>query len=926
MSDVFRIGQRWISNAEPDLGLGQVVASDARLVSLRFEVSDTERTYARDSAPLTRATFARGDRVHARDGIQMIISRITERDGLFVYEGDYAGTPTAILETDLDPSLRFSRPQERLFTHQFDTNEWFNLRYQTRMQQARLAGLRTRGLQGPRVSLIPHQLFIAAEVSSRFAPRVLLADEVGLGKTIEAGLVIHHQLLTGAAERVLVIVPPALTFQWFVELIRRFNLQFVLLDEERCEVIEYDNLPEDDETATFNPFEAQQLMICSLDLFGSERRLGQLLEADWDLVVVDEAHHLRWEPGNASPEYEVVRALAERARGLLLLTATPEQLGLAGHFARLRLLDPARYHDFDAFSQEESSYQGTAELANALLAGDDDAETRLRAEYGDHSRDDLVQLLLDRHGTGRVLLRNVRQAVAGFPARQLVPTMLPTPEGYDTASPWPHVDVPNWTARDPRVPWLLELARSVDGEKLLVICAQGESAIALEAALGDNTGLRTGVFHEGMDLVQRDRAAAYFAEPERGAQVLVCSEIGSEGRNFQFAHHLVLFDLPESPDLLEQRIGRLDRIGQTRDVVLHVPVLEGTRHAYLFSLYRDGLGLFEQPNPVAQAVFDDLDGAPDDAGTLERARAMNVERVAALQRGRDRLLELNSHNGQVSSLLVEEIRTSETDDDLERYMEASFDAFGLESDPLSPGVLLIKPTEGMVRHASVSIETLDHYHYPELPESGVTCTYDRDIALAREDAHFFTWEHPIVQQALEVVSSDTLGNCCVVVIDHPRLPRGTLLVETLHLVDCAAPPKLDAGRFLPPTVLRSLMTPQFKDLAERTAYNSFIELEVEVVKDALERIVDSQRSGIEAMLSKAEEGARGRLDALVTAALGNMDAELEREESRLRYLASVNSLVRDEEIRHVADTRAALHEHIAGAEVRLDAIRIIIAG
>lgn len=925
MSDMFRNGQRWISNAEPDLGLGQVVSVDHRHVTLRFDVSDTERMYAQTSAPLTRATFARGDTINARDGVRIVVTRVTERDGLFIYEGDYRGTDTAIIETDLDPNLRFSRPQERLFTQQFDANQWFNLRYETRCHQARLASMSTRGLQGPRVSLIPHQLFIAAEVSSRFAPRVLLADEVGLGKTIEAGLVIHHQLLTGAAERVLIIVPPALTFQWFVELIRRFNLQFVILDEERCEVIEYDNLPEDDDSASYNPFEAQQLMICAPGLFDAEKRLAQVLEADWDLVVVDEAHHLQWSPGAPSADYETVRCLSERTRGLLLLTATPEQLGASGHFARLRLLDPARYQDFETFQQEESGYEQTAELANALLAGDEAAEARLVAEHGDLSRDELVQLLLDRHGTGRVLFRNVRQAVAGFPQRILAAVELPAPAAYSRELVWPHLEIPNWTNLDPRIDWLLQLAISVNGDKLLVICAHSETATALERELGTNTGLRTAVFHEGMDLVQRDRAAAYFAEPERGAQVLVCSEIGSEGRNFQFAHHLVMFDLPESPDLVEQRIGRLDRIGQTEDVTLHVACLAGTRQAFLFELFDSGLGLFAEPNPAAQAIFDELRDAPMSPETVQRARQLNDERSAALQQGRDRLLELNSHNSDVSSGLVEEITSAEEGDALERYMEASFDAFGLESDPLSPGVLLIKPTESMVRHASVSLETLGHYHYPELPESGVTCTYSRDIALAREDAHFFSWEHPIVQQALEVVTSDTLGNCCVVVINHPRLPRGTLLVETVHIVDCAAPPALDAGRFLPPDVLRSLLTPDLADLGERTGFNAFTEVEAEVQTEVLSRIVESQREGIEAMLGAAEQSARARLEDLMARALTAMERELGREEARLRYLAGINTLVRGEEVAHVAETRAALREHIGNAEVRLDAVRIIIA-
>src|SRR5690606_41133390 len=92
---------------------------------------------------------------------------------------------------------------------------------------------------------------------------------------------------------------------------------------------------------------------------------------------------------------------------------------------------------------------------------------------------------------------------------------------------------------------------------------------ALEAAIKERFNLNLALFHEGLPLVQRDRQAAWFAEPD-GAQVLLCSEIGSEGRNFQFAHHLVLFDLPLNPGLVEQRIGRLDRIGQTDTIRIHV--------------------------------------------------------------------------------------------------------------------------------------------------------------------------------------------------------------------------------------------------------------------------------------------------------------------------------------------------------------------
>lgn len=101
-------------------------------------------------------------------------------------------------------------------------------------------------------------------------------------------------------------------------------------------------------------------------------------------------------------------------------------------------------------------------------------------------------------------------------------------------------------------------------QKVLVICAKAATALQLEQVLREREGIRAAVFHEGMSIIERDRAAAWFAEEDTGAQVLLCSEIGSEGRNFQFASNPVMFDLPFNPDLLEQRIGRLDRIGRAR--------------------------------------------------------------------------------------------------------------------------------------------------------------------------------------------------------------------------------------------------------------------------------------------------------------------------------------------------------------------------
>ena len=125
-------------------------------------------------------------------------------------------------------------------------------------------------------------------------------------------------------------------------------------------------------------------------------------------------------------------------------------------------------------------------------------------------------------------------------------------------------------ADDQRIEWLVSLLRKNADEKFLLICRSKNKACAVEDAVRCKINLKTAIFHEELTLIQRDRNAAWFAEAD-GAKLLICSEIGSEGRNFQFCRHLVFFDLHLNPELIEQRIGRLDRIGQKNDIIIHIP-------------------------------------------------------------------------------------------------------------------------------------------------------------------------------------------------------------------------------------------------------------------------------------------------------------------------------------------------------------------
>ena len=248
------VGQRWVSHADAQLGLGVVVDFEGRRVTLAFPAVGEERTYATENAPLSRLRFKVGDRISTTDDVELLVSSVVERQGLLLYTGiDHYEEERTVSELELDAFVQLTTPQQRLLNGHFDKNSDFALRIATFENSDRLQRSVARGLLGSRTSLLPHQVYIANEVGQRHAPRILLADEVGLGKTIEAGLILHRLLLTERVRRVLIVVPDALVNQWLVEMLRRFNLAFAVFDTERFAA-----------SAEENPFHAEQRVLCSL--------------------------------------------------------------------------------------------------------------------------------------------------------------------------------------------------------------------------------------------------------------------------------------------------------------------------------------------------------------------------------------------------------------------------------------------------------------------------------------------------------------------------------------------------------------------------------------------------------------------------------------------------------------------------------------
>lgn len=950
----FAIGQRYLSDTESSLGLGVVIDVDERCVHILFPQSEETRVYAKASALLSRVVFAVGDTISDQDNNDFVVADCEDVGGVIRYHLTCGKT---LMETRLGANITLSKPLERLLAGRIESSQWYDVRQDALKLSTMLSRHPLRGLIGARVDVIKHQLYIAHEVGKRIAPRVLLADEVGLGKTIEAGLIIHQQVLTGKASRVLILLPDSLQYQWMIELKRRFNLDFAIFDLVRTASIKEHN-------PTQNVFTTEQLIIASIDLLLDHHDLyEQAYAAGFDLLVVDEAHHLSWDNiQGGNDKYELVADFAAHIAGVLLLTATPEQLGVESHFARLRLLDPHRFDDLDDFLASQDAFADVAMVATLLIDGKPLSDRQIAAvagllgygvhEIGDINTNDklrthIIGELLDRHGTGRILFRNTRDSVQGFYGRSSIAYPLPLPSAWqDTPYTqgklreqlWGEESSPDgsWLETDPRVPWLIELLKEpLKYKKVLLIARSGATIENLEMVLRLHAGIKTAIFTEQMSLLERDQAAAYFADTD-GAQILLCSEIGSEGRNFQFAQDLVLFDLPANPDTLEQRIGRLDRIGQTGQIHLHVPFVAGTAQERLYHWYDSALNIFNHISPTAQTVQETFIGelkpllegrlnegeTPDQqqerfVALMAQATLLRQELEKELQEGRDRLLEYNSCRPTVAARISSAMHELDKAPVLPMFLDRYLSVAGVDYSQQRDGSWVIHPIDGSQMH-DTGIENLP------LDEDGMTLTFDRTQALSREDMAYMTLEHPLISNILEMIKSGTFGNTQVAMLKSAAIPEGTLIVESQFRVEVIAPKALNLGAYLPQQLIRVMLAQGNKDLTQVASPDKILPLIERLEKSKARQIVKARKELIESLANHAKTLANAQLPAIIAQASTLFGEHLDKEISRLQRLQAINPNVRDDEIVALQKTKAQGLSALSAPSLVSDSIRVLV--
>jgi hypothetical protein len=602
----FKPGQRWLSETQAELGLGIVEASDERTVTMRFPATGEQRQYARRSAPLWRAEFAVGDPIHDIEGLLLNIVDVADHDGLLVYTGEDAdGERHQVPEQLLAPDLHLNRPQQKLLAGDSTVTPGSGC--------ASAPGATAATGRDWTCAVWWARASRRSRTSSTSPARSPTGWRRGSCWPTRWGWARPSRpawSCTGCCST----AAPAGCWCWCRSRCCTsgwWSCCGASTCASRCSTASASARPRRRQRLRERAARALQPRPAHRDPGHAAAVLG----ADWDLLIVDEAHHLHWTPEDSGLDYDLVEALADQTPAVLLLTATPEQLGRTGHFGRLRLLDPERFSRLRRLLAEEAGLRPIAEIAGRLLAGEPLTPTTSR--HCGRCSATRRSCRRTRSSSGCSIATAPAHPVPQHPRRRRWASRSGAPSHpaararrlrrRRTDPLHPELGAgSDWPTRDPRVPWLVETLRELHPAKVLLIAAKAETVLALRAHLHERAGMHAAVFHEGMEIVERDRAAAYFADPEEGTRLLLCSEIGSEGRNFQFAHHLVLFDLPLDPELLEQRIGRLDRIGQTRRVEIHVPYLAGTAMETLYRWYAEGLDAFGRHCPAAPAVFEQL--------------------------------------------------------------------------------------------------------------------------------------------------------------------------------------------------------------------------------------------------------------------------------------------------------------------------------
>ncbi len=977
MASRFAPGQRWLSQTEPELGLGLVIKSEPDKVTIVFPSSETTRVYTIEAPPLTRVVFSTGDILKTQDGKSFVVEEVGEKDGIVIY----VSKGKKIDESRLSDSLTFSKPIDRLLNAQVDDKGIYNLRHRALYRRFKTYRAPLRGLLGGRFHPTAHQVYVAMQATRATYPRVLLADEPGLGRRIEAGLILQRLQLAGSADRVLLLVPEAEIDWCELELSRRFGYHFTRLGAEeltppvkvaakkatKTAKSAKAKEAEAPDVAPFNPFVAEgpKWFSCPLELFKSKP--GHFAAAAaLDVLVVDGADHIVYSEAAPSSIYNAVEEAAGAARSLILLSATGPETDPEGHFGRVRLLDPEDFPTARKYTKHRKENEVLeAGVLAAAVAADIDRETEallkplatddtkvkdlIKAwkEDKESARDQLIEHLLDSQECGRRVFHNTQRSIAKLPAHEVDWILLETkPEVRDelreefktagkgepsTPKTKAHASAMDSAAATwlsgiiapPILPAAVPLAKGAESPpppppspKALVICANRGRAMAAAKAL-------TKKLPEKIVLVNHELHSI----PTTDFAAIVVGLEDTCGRAFHGVDFLVFWDAPHSAT--EARIGAsmLDFISHSA-VKIMVPYVADTPQELLGRWLQEGVHAFAGYSPAQASVLEEhgktaLDlakriGARTNPKIAEELKALIKKSAASYESS---LKKIDKHRD--AFLETASCRPTYSEQALNR-MHSSDEDLSLDlftNRVLEHTGITVEQQPGRVCQVKWNLEAIQHLE--AIPKEGFGLTYSRKTAIAQEGLQHLTWDSELIAKATERLLSTAVGNTAYVVWEDERAQL--VLLEGIYLAEPAlADPSLQVWRFMPPTPVRVVVSHELEDLSG-TYTTELVNKNVRNGrKDWLRNNARPLHNLVPGMLRNLNQRAEIKAQELAAKAAHQMGLILTAEKTRLEGMTTTTQ--RTAEVERIAAQIASLQTHLGAPRLRLDSLRLIRRG
>ena len=965
----FVSGQRWLSQTEPELGLGLVLKTESDRVSIVFPSTETTRVYTIDGPPLTRVKFSVGDVLKTQDGKNFTVEQVEEKDGTITY----FSKGKRIEESRLSDSLTFSKPYDRLLNAQVEEKQVYNLRHRALYRRFKTFRAPLRGLVNGRYTPRAHQLHAVVQATRFQHPRVLLCDEPGMGKTVEAGLILQRLRIFGSAARVLLLAPEALIWRSLTEFRRRFEFEFQRLTED-----DFTGKPlkkkagKTDGPAPFHTDanEAgapQEHWVCmSLEEFGAHRgkHAKEAATAGWDVVIVAGAEELTWdEAGNAA--WNALEIVSPATKSLVLLSSQGPEHDAKSHFGRLHLLDAEAFSSPRKYAAHRKDLEPLEAAVLKLLsvsAWDKEADALLKPfakdakikelvktwkEGREETRDYLIDYLLDAHEAGRSVFRNTRARVTGLPLRTVHLVRIEAkPEAREglkeefkhavkAAEPAKGKPKSEPSAVDPAVAhWLADIvnpppppiAAPVPHEappppappppRSLVITASRARAAAVEKAL-------RGKVDGNVELVTDAPRADQGVPPA----VTVVGEEDLLGRGFPGFDMVVLWDTPLTVSDARERLSACENFF-TGKLDIHIPVIPDTPQEMTARWLHDGLHAFQTATEGQEEAAAEFSKAVHDIAKRigvkhnpkldDELKALNKKTATAhdaavkrLQKHADTFLETVSCRGPGAEQSLSRMTSSDDDDSLDVFMNRTFETLGILVETKGPRIIFVKPNPEM------------SFHFDAVPKEGLIFAYHRSMAATREDAIFLTWDHPLVARAMEILLGTATGNTSYVVWEDER--SQIVLLEGIYLATPKPGPHPHlVARYMPATPVRVVLSHEFEDMSSE--YTS--EVVNKMVRNGRREWIRNNarplHNIVPGMMRSLNQRAEIRMRELAAKAAFQMEAVLAADIARLKRLPDTKA--RRAEI-HLLETQIAETKPLFDSPLLIsDQLRLIRRG